>query len=84
MTLRATKGKAALPTPEGHGPTEAVMATYTDRELLDSLLDLVDMPRPDEPDFDVEGHDECSQITVARLPLREALRRRLDEQKGGA
>lgn len=54
----------------------AVMATYTDRELLAHLLDLYgEMPNPDRWDFDVEGHDEYEKITVERLALREAFRR---------
>lgn len=59
------------------GPTMAVMATYTDRELLDALLDVYDeMPNDGAPDWDVEGHDEYEKISVDRSALREAFRRR--------
>lgn len=68
--------------PKRSAPSMRVMATYTDRELLDSLLDLVDeMPNDGEWDFDLEGKNEYEQITVDRLTLREALRRLAEDDQ---
>jgi hypothetical protein len=59
-----------------NGPTMAVRATYTERELLESLLDAYDeMPNDEHPDFDLEGRDEYERISVERTVLREAIRR---------
>jgi hypothetical protein len=67
---------------ERNAPVMRVMATYTDRQLLDALLDLYDeMPNGDARDFDVEGHDEFEPISVERAALREAFRR-LSEDAG--
>jgi hypothetical protein len=69
-------GYASPSVPPGHAPTVAVMKSYTDRELLDALLDLYqEMPDDAYPDFDIEGHDEYTQIAVDRSALREAFRR---------
>lgn len=67
--------KAPLPIPERQRPTMDVLATYSDRELLDSLLECAVLSRADQMDFDIEGHDEFEQITVPRAHLREAFRR---------
>lgn len=62
--------------PSGHENTVAVMRTYSDRELLDSLLGLYDeMPDDEQRDFDLEGVDLYETLTIPRTALREALRR---------
>lgn len=63
--------------PKRSMPTMRVMATYSDRELLEALLDyqLETMPDTTADDFDREGIDIDECIQVPRLALREALRR---------